>query len=66
MRKLIRYYAFWYGCLGTLLSLAWYVADLGNFNYGAMGAALGIPGSVLLRGAGVGTRAGRNFLPGMG
>lgn len=30
MRKLIRYYAFWYGCLGTLLSLAWYVAALDN------------------------------------
>jgi hypothetical protein len=28
MKKLIRYYAFWYGCLGSLLSLAWYVAAL--------------------------------------
>jgi len=27
-------------------------ADFGNFNYGAMGAAMGIPQSILLRAAG--------------
>ena len=33
--------------------------DLGNFNYGATGSALGLPGEVLKRGAGLGTGEGQ-------
>ncbi len=34
MRKLIQLYGFWYGCLGSLCALAWYVTALrGSFSF---------------------------------
>jgi hypothetical protein len=34
MRKLIRLFGFWYGCLGSLCALAWYIsALLGSFGF---------------------------------
>jgi hypothetical protein len=34
LRRLIQLYGFWYGCLGSLCALAWYVAALrGSFSF---------------------------------
>ncbi|WP_283149075.1 polymorphic toxin type 44 domain-containing protein [Silvimonas soli] len=41
-------------------------ADLGNFNYGATGTALGIPEVVLLRAAGYAQEAARTSTSGWG